>query len=79
MLLSEAVQAAGRGIQREDDLARPIRAMRIRLQHFFRAQAEITVEVFGRLREYFPLEEAEGGPKPPWEPLWDVVAEETGG
>lgn len=79
MYLSEAIQAAGRGLQREEDLATPVRSMRIRLQHFFRAQAEITVEVFASLREHFPLVEAEGGPEPPWEPLWDVVAEETAG
>ena len=79
MLLSEAIQGTGKGLQREADLAKPIDAMRRQVQRFFLLQSQVTLEVFERLRSSFPLAEAEGVPPPPWEPLWEVVATETAG
>jgi hypothetical protein len=75
--LREALAGAGRGLQREADLARPAISMQRKVATWFLHQAQLFDELFRRLRHHFPLAEAGGIPIPPWEPLWDVVADST--
>ncbi len=79
MTLAEAVQAAGRGLQREFDLDALTRTTQARFADLFAAQSAMVLDLFERFRDDFPVSEAEGVPEPPWESVWSVIADETSG